>query len=128
MLVTGALSYFAAPLWLLYVCLGALLWNVGGNEAFHPFTPEGNLAPGVLALWMGTIGMLTLPRLLSVGAVLLRGEQGEYGGTLKLLGSSAVEALMALLQAPLRMVAHSIFCLVAVTGISLEWKSPPAGC
>ncbi len=125
MLVTGALSYFAAPLWLLYVCLGALLWNVGGNEAFHPFTPEGNLAPGVLALWMGTIGMLTLPRLLSVGAVLLRGEQGQYGGTLKLLGSSAVEALMALLQAPLRMVAHSIFCLVAVTGISLEWKSPP---
>ena len=125
MLVTGALSYLAAPLWLLYVGLGVLLWNVGGSESFRPFMSDGSLAPGVAGLWLGTIGMLTLPRLLSVAAVILRGEHGQYGGALKLLASSAMEALMSLLQAPLRMVAHSIFCVVALTGISLEWKSPP---
>ena len=125
MLVTGALSYLAAPLWLLYVGLGVLLWNVGGNEAFQPFMEDGSLAPGVAALWLGTIGMLVLPRLLSVAALILRGEQSQYGGTLKLLASCATEAGMSLLQAPLRMVAHSIFCVVALTGISLDWKSPP---
>ncbi len=125
MLVTGALSYLAAPLWLLYVGLGVLLWNVGGSDAFQPFTEDGALAPGVAALWLGTIGMLVLPRLLSVAALILRGEQSQYGGSLKLLASCAVEAGMSLLQAPLRMVAHSIFCVVALTGISLEWKSPP---
>ena len=125
MLVTGALSYLAAPLWLLYVGLGVLLWNVGGSDSFQPFLEDGSLAPGVAALWLSTIGMLTLPRLLSVAAVILRGEQAQYGGALKLLASSATEAVMSLLQAPLRMVAHSIFCVVALTGISLDWKSPP---
>ncbi|OWQ44146.1 glucan biosynthesis glucosyltransferase H [Roseateles noduli] len=125
MLVTGALSYLAAPLWLLYVGLGVLLWNVGGNEAFQPFLEDGSLAPGVAALWLGTIGMLVLPRLLSVAALILRGEQSQYGGSLKLVASCATEACMSLLQAPLRMVAHSIFCVVALTGISLDWKSPP---
>ncbi|MBO9688782.1 MAG: glucans biosynthesis glucosyltransferase MdoH [Mitsuaria chitosanitabida] len=125
MLVTGALSYLAAPLWLLYVGLGVLLWNVGGSESFRPFMSDGSLAPGVAALWLGTIGMLVLPRLLSVAALILRGEQSQYGGSLKLIASCATEAGMSLLQAPLRMVAHSIFCVVALTGISLEWKSPP---
>ncbi|UXH78230.1 glucans biosynthesis glucosyltransferase MdoH [Roseateles amylovorans] len=125
MLITGALSYLAAPLWLLYVSLGVVMWNVGGNESFHPFTADGQLAPGVLALWLGTIGMLTLPRVLALMAVLLRREHGQYGGVLGLLASSAAEATMALLQAPLRMVGHSLFCLAALTGLQLEWKSPP---
>ena len=30
-----------------------------------------------------------------------------------------------MLQAPVRMVAHSIFVIVAMTGLKLEWKSPP---
>ena len=34
---------------------------------------------------------------------------------------------MAVLQAPVRMLAHSLFVLLAVTGLKLEWKSPPAG-
>jgi len=102
-----------------------LLWNVGGSESFRPFMEDGSLAPGVAALWLGTIGMLVLPRLLSVAALILRGEQSQYGGSLKLVASCATEAGMSLLQAPLRMVAHSIFCVVALTGISLDWKSPP---
>ncbi|MET0211125.1 MAG: glucans biosynthesis glucosyltransferase MdoH, partial [Burkholderiaceae bacterium] len=125
MLVTGALSYLAAPLWLLYVGLGVALWNIEGSESFKPFLSDGSLAPGVLALWLGTIGMLALPRLLSVMAVILRGEQAQYGGSTMLVGSSIAEAFMSLLQAPLRMVAHSIFCVAALTGLKLDWKSPP---
>lgn len=31
---------------------------------------------------------------------------------------------MAIVQAPVRMLAHSLFVVVALTGIKLEWKSP----
>jgi len=33
---------------------------------------------------------------------------------------------MAILQAPVRMLAHSLFVLIALTGLKLEWKSPRA--
>lgn len=125
MLLTGALSYLAAPLWLIYVSLGVLLWNIGGVDGFTPFTEDGRLAPAVMVLWTGTIAMLMLPRLLSLAAVVLRGEHHLFGGLPRLLLSSLVETVMALLQAPLRMVGHSVFCLAALTGLKLEWKSPP---
>lgn len=69
--------------------------------------------------------MLFLPRLLGVAAVFMRGEQGEYGGGVRLLKSAALESTMAILQAPVRMLAHSLFVLVALTGLPLAWKSPP---
>ncbi|MBC7683445.1 MAG: glucans biosynthesis glucosyltransferase MdoH, partial [Ferruginibacter sp.] len=43
----------------------------------------------------------------------------------KLLGSTLLEAVMSMLQAPLRMAAHSLFVLGALTGWRLEWTSPP---
>jgi membrane glycosyltransferase len=36
-----------------------------------------------------------------------------------------LETVIALLQAPVRMLAHSLFVAVAITGLKLEWKSPP---
>ena len=122
MLATGAMAYLSAPLWLLYVALGAALWLVGGNVFF---APDGSLALGVFSLWAGTITMLALPRVLGVLAVLMRGEQHYYGGAWKLLQSAVLEAGLSILQAPLRMVAHSLFVVGALTGWKLEWKSPP---
>jgi membrane glycosyltransferase len=57
--------------------------------------------------------------------VLLKREQHFYGGARKLLQSAGLEAVLALLQAPIRMIAHSLFVLIALTGWKLEWKSPP---
>ncbi len=122
MLLTGAMAYLSAPLWLLYVVLGASLWLLGGNEIF---TPEGGFGFSVLGLWAGTIGMLTLPRVLGVLAVILRREQAQYGGAVALIASTVVEGAMSVLQAPLRMAAHTVFVFGALTGWKLEWKSPP---
>ncbi|SDO04004.1 membrane glycosyltransferase [Rhodoferax sp. OV413] len=118
MLGTGAMAYVSAPLWLLYVVLGAALWlhdseiNVWSNHS-------------VVTLWASTALMLALPRVLGLAAVLLRGEQRAFGGTLALLGSTLLEAILSMLQAPLRMAAHSLFVLGALTGWRLEWTSPP---
>ena len=109
MLATGALSYLVAPLWLGFVALG--LW-------FGAFSAS---SPG---LWLLTLALLFLPRLLGVLAVQLRGEQAEFGGSPRLWGSALLELLLSALQAPLRMLAHSVFVLSALTGLRLDWKSP----
>jgi membrane glycosyltransferase len=122
MLATGAMSYVSAPLWLMYVVLGAALWLVGGNVLF---TPEGTLAVGIPGLWAGTLTMLVLPRLLGVTAVFMRRDAHRFGGGLRLVQSAVLEAGLAMLLAPLRMVAHTLFVVGALTGWKLEWKSPP---
>jgi membrane glycosyltransferase len=71
-----------------------------------------------------TLLLLFLPRLLGVLAILLRGQQAEFGGSLRLWGSALLELLLSVLQAPLRMLAHSVFVLSALTGLRLDWKSP----
>ena len=121
MFATGAMSYLSAPLWLAFITFGTALWISG-----VPLVASWSALPGELvALWAWTLCMLFLPRALGVAAVLLRGEQRRYGGTWALLRSAGVESVLAILQAPIRMLAHSLFVLVALTGLKLEWKSPP---
>ena len=109
MLVTGALSYLVAPVWLGFVALGLGLGGLGASS---------------LSLWALTLALLLLPRLLGVLAVLWRGEEASFGGAARLWGSALLELLLSALQAPLRMLAHSAFVLGALTGLRLDWKSP----
>jgi membrane glycosyltransferase len=84
------------------------------------------LVPAELAaLWAWTLSMLFLPRVLGMAAVLIKGEAGAFGGRFSLLRSALLETMIALLQAPIRMLAHSLFVLAAITGLKLDWKSPP---
>ncbi|MGE0427619.1 MAG: glucans biosynthesis glucosyltransferase MdoH [Hydrogenophaga sp.] len=121
MFAIGAMSYLSAPLWLAFLSFGTALWvsDAGMSTFWHAVPDE------LRALWAWTLSMLFLPRLLGLLAVFLRREQKAFGGTVPLLASAIWETAMALLQAPIRMLAHSLFVLVAITGIKLEWKSPP---
>jgi membrane glycosyltransferase len=69
--------------------------------------------------------MLALPRVLGVLAVMLRGELAAYGGAAAMVKGALLEGALSVLQAPLRMAAHSVFVAVALTGWKLDWKSPP---
>ncbi|MES2840559.1 MAG: glucans biosynthesis glucosyltransferase MdoH [Pseudomonadota bacterium] len=121
MFAIGAMSYLSAPLWLAFLTIGTALWAADSSAI-----PSWHAVPEELrALWMWTLTMLFMPRVLGLLAVFMKGEQKSFGGTAGLLGSSVVETVMALLQAPIRMLAHSLFVLVAITGLKLEWKSPP---
>jgi hypothetical protein len=85
-----------------------------------------SVLPAELAgLWVWTLCLLFLPRVLGIAAVLMRGEQRQYGGVWGLVKSSVLESGLAIVQAPVRMLAHSLFVVVALTGIKLDWKSPP---
>ncbi|MBE7367244.1 glucans biosynthesis glucosyltransferase MdoH [Ramlibacter pallidus] len=121
MFAIGAMSYLSAPLWLAFLTFGTVLWMTGAA-----IEPGWHAVPAELrSLWLWTLAMLFMPRVLGLAAVFLKRGQNGFGGTLPLLGSAVVETVMALLQAPVRMLAHSLFVLVALTGWKLEWKSPP---
>ena len=116
MFATGAMSYLASPLWFGFVVLG-LIHALGGAAPV--------MLPGAaLALTGVTLAMLMMPRALGVALVIARGEQRGYGGSAKLIGGAILEALLSVLQAPVRMVAHTTFVIGALTGLKLEWKSP----
>ena len=118
---TGAMAYLSAPVWLSFLTLGTALWLSG-----TPMIADWKLLPGELvSLWSWTLCMLFLPRVLGIAAVLINRQQQSFGGTASLLRSAVLETLIALLQAPIRMVAHSLFVVVALTGLKLEWRSPP---
>ena len=123
MFFTGAMAYVSAPLWLAFVALGLVLWLTDG----HNLMGAAQVLSGgpLAALWAATLALLTLPRLLGVTLVLHEGEEAQYGGTAGLLGSAVLEALMSALQAPVRMAAHTVFVVGALTGLHLQWKSPP---
>jgi len=121
MFVTGAMAYLSAPLWLAFITLGTALWLSGARVV-----ADWNILPSeLMGLWAWTLSMLFLPRILGVAAVFMNREQQQYGGAASLLKSAGLESVMAILQAPIRMLAHSLFVLVALTGIKLDWKSPP---
>ncbi len=113
MFAVGALSYLMAPLWLLFVALGAIVTSNAGS------------APQGAALWTLTLLLLLMPRALGVAAVWLKGEHADYGGRLRLVTSAVFETIVSALQAPVRMLAHTTFVVGTLTGLRLEWKSPP---
>jgi membrane glycosyltransferase len=115
------MAYVSAPLWLAFLTLGTALWLSGSS-----LISSWSVLPAELAgLWVWTLCLLFLPRVLGIAAVLMRGEQRQYGGLWGLVKSSMLESALAIVQAPVRMLAHSLFVLVALTGIKLDWKSPP---
>jgi membrane glycosyltransferase len=117
MLATGAMAYLSAPLWLAFVCVGAVLWALGEGAARVP-------SAALMALWGGALVMLMLPRVLGVLSLLDARQRRRYGGVLALIGGALLESLLSVLQAPVRMVAHSLFVVAALTGLKLDWKSP----
>lgn len=122
MLLTGAMAYLSAPLWLGFILLGGGLWLFGGRALFS----AGQALPlELVALWLTTVVMLLAPRVMGVATIVMRKEQQLYGGTRALVRSAALEGALSVLQAPIRMVAHTLFVVVALTGLKLDWKSPP---
>jgi membrane glycosyltransferase len=121
MLLTGAFSYLSAPLWLAFVLLGAGLWVFGSSPAFASLR---DVPRELAALWLAVTLMLALPRAMGVLAIVLRREQRAYGGVAALARGTLLEGGLSVLQAPVRMIAHTLFVVSALTGLRLEWKSP----
>ncbi len=124
MLFTGAMAYVSAPLWLAFLLVSLGLRLLEPHAASAGLLPWLGMSSTLELLWAFTLTLLFLPRFLAVIAIVGRGEQAAYGGTPALVKSALMEAVLSALQAPVRMVAHTLFVVTALTGIGLEWKSP----
>ncbi len=124
MLFTGAMAYVSAPFWLAFLLVSLSLRLLETHTRAAGLFPWLGMSSTLELLWIFTLTLLFLPRVLAVIAILKRGEQTAYGGTLALMKSAMMEAVLSALQAPIRMIAHTLFVVTALTGLNLEWKSP----
>ena len=124
MLLTGVMAYVSAPLWLIFLLVSiAMRLSPTHPVDASPLAWVG-ISSSLASLWAVTLGLLFLPRVLAIVSIIAKKEQTNYGGTLALVKSSALETLLSAVQAPVRMMAHTLFVVVALTGWNLQWKSP----
>jgi hypothetical protein len=122
--MTGIGSYLTAPLWLAFLVLGILV-SLQAQFVRPEYFPKGfSLFPKwpaqdpVLAAWVfvGTMGMLILPKLLAYVVMLTRREQRKtFGGGFRILAGILAETFLSGLTAPVMMIFQSS----AVGGILL---------
>ena len=131
--VTGVLAYLSSPFWLAFLMLSTVLFATHSHlvpayfvepKQLFPIWPTANFKL-MLTLFGLTAVLLLAPKVISLVAIIVRGEARRYGGAARLLLSALLEFVHSVLLAPVRMLFHTEFVLAALTGIKLEWKSPP---
>ncbi|HTI82278.1 MAG TPA: glucans biosynthesis glucosyltransferase MdoH [Acetobacteraceae bacterium] len=130
-LLTGIGSYLTAPLWLLFILAGILI-AVQARFVQPNYFPQGKslfpqwpVVDPVRAMWLfvGTMALLLLPKLLGCIAVVLHGpERRGCGGTLRLFGGVLIETLIAGLMAPVVMLTQSIDVVAILLGRDSGWN------
>ena len=132
--MTGVMAYLSAPLWFLFLALSTALLVVNATADPVYFTEPNQLFPNwpewhpewAIRLFGLTAGLLFLPKVLAALAVLVHGPQRRYfGGGARVLISLGLEMMFSALLAPVRMLFHTRFVVMALLGISVVWKSPP---
>ncbi|HSH76806.1 MAG TPA: glucans biosynthesis glucosyltransferase MdoH, partial [Longimicrobiales bacterium] len=124
--VSGAMGYLSSALWLLLLLASTAYVLAPGLSRNHWI---GEL--GAAGVWMGglgspipllglTAGILFLPK--ALGVVLAMTERRDaFGGAGRLLLGALLEALFAVLVAPLMMMYHSAFVVGILAGRDVAW-------
>ena len=128
--LNGIMNYCSALLWLVFlvaVTVETALLTLFPVEYFpephlpYPLWPEWR-PDWALTLIGITLAVLFLPKLLALCDVLGdRKRRRAMGGAGRLTASVVLEALMASLLAPIRMLAHSRFVIEALLGTRVSW-------
>jgi len=130
--MTGIMTYGSAPLWLLSLAVSTafiVVQTVIGPEYFveprqlFPVWPAWDVKAAI-GFAIATAVVLFTPKILGGILVAVRGAR-HFGGVLSLALSVLIELVFSALLAPIRMLFHTQFVLAALTGLGLNWKSPP---
>jgi membrane glycosyltransferase len=131
-LLTGIGSYITAPMWLMFLIAGALL-SLQARFIRPEYFPSGpSLFPTwpvvdpVRSMWVfvGTMGVLLAPKLLSYLALLANGpDRRGCGGALRALLSLLIETVIAGLMAPIAMLTQSVDVVAILLGRDSGWKT-----
>ena len=126
----GVMSFGSSPLWLLLLLSStiATLQNTQLTYSFFPsqFTmfPQWPVDRSfeMLVLLVFTIGMLVVPKIISILMVCLGRDRKKYGGVM-VLASGVLETLYSALQAPIMMMLHAQFVFSVLTGNQVGWDA-----
>jgi len=129
--LTGIGSYLTAPLWLMFLLLGILI-SLQAQFVRPEYFPKGfSLFPQwpaqdpVLAAWVfvGTMAMLIVPKLLAFALLLTRPEARRgFGGGIATFTGLLVETLVSGLTAPVMMIFQSRAVAEILLGRDAGWQ------
>ncbi len=134
-LLTGVGSYITAPLWLLFILTGILI-AVQARFVLPDYFPQGKslfpqwpVVDPVRAMWMfvGTMGLLLVPKLLGCIVILLHGRERRGFGAARLLAGILFETLIAGLIAPVVMLTQTIDVAAILVGRDSGWVAQRRG-
>jgi membrane glycosyltransferase len=120
----GLMGYLCSPLWLTFLVAGSFGAYFRQRFLMLSADPEDlsvatNSNTGILLVL--TLTLLFLPRLLGVLTTLPRARQ--FGGAFKLLVSAFLENVLSCLLAPVLMMFHTLFVLLAISGMQIKWNT-----
>ncbi len=132
--MSGVMAYVSALLWFAFLVLSTAVVAVSSLTEPQYFVQPYQLFPlwpewhpeWAVALLGATALLLFLPKLLAVLLIYSRGAR-HYGGALPLTLSMALEFVLSMLLAPIRMLFHSQFVIGAFAGWPMQWQSPLRG-
>ena len=108
-LLQGIMSYLAAPIWCLFLLVGAMLHEGAGVSA-----------DAMAWLFGASLAVVLLPKILGLISALCHAR--DWGGPLPLLASWLVEAVAAAMLAPVLMVQQTLAVGRILGGIDGDWK------
>lgn len=144
-LLLGVMSYLSSFLWFLFLILGTLharqevehmkYRRFDFDVGLTSFLDVGGIRLA-LGLFIVTIGMLILPKLLGLLLALgNRRQRADFGGGWRLTAGVILEQLLSTLLAPIHMLFHTQFVLGTWLGHEVTWggqrrdqgRRPPGG-
>ncbi|HXO68019.1 MAG TPA: glucans biosynthesis glucosyltransferase MdoH [Bradyrhizobium sp.] len=130
-LLTGIGAYLTAPMWLIFLVLGILISLQAQFVRPEYFSKGFSLFPTwpaqdpVLAAWvfLGTMGLLLLPKLLAYMLLLTHAEsRKQFGGGFRALIGILIETLLSGLIAPVMMIFQSVAVGEILLGRDAGWQ------
>ena len=130
--MSGVMAYISALLWFAFLMLSTVLLAIHSLSAPKYFLQPYQLFPlwpewhpeWAISLFGATAALLFLPKVLAMLVIAVRGAS-RFGGAARLFFGIVGEILLSALLAPVRMLFHTRFVLLAFLGLTLQWKSPP---
>jgi membrane glycosyltransferase len=130
--MAGIMSYVSALLWFLFLALSTALLAVHVLVPPVYFTEPFQLFPlwphwrpeWAMGLFGATAALLLLPKVLAAALATAGGARG-FGGRARLAASVGMEMVFAALLAPIRMLFHARFVLMALLDLAPRWLPPP---
>jgi membrane glycosyltransferase len=137
-LLMGVMGYVSSPLWLLFMILCTIhvfsQVSAPDPQSFIHARDYTSLfgyqveLPAALSLFVFTMLMLFLPKIVSVIVTLGRPEEVErFGGRRRLVTSALLETVISALLAPINMAFNSKFVLFILLGQGVSWVTQRRG-